>query len=101
MAGSCLGLESIEAIIKDMSASTYYYIAVKGSLHAGDCSVFGLIPAEVQALSKRYPSSIEVVNGMLIKGPPIAVINTLSELGYKVVCSTGEAEVVWTLQREV
>jgi len=34
-------------------------------------------------------------------GPPIAVINTLSELGYKVVCSTGEAEVVWTLQREV
>jgi hypothetical protein len=34
-------------------------------------------------------------------GPPIAVVNTLSELGYKVVCSTGEAEVVWTLQREV
>jgi hypothetical protein len=51
-----------------MSASTYYYVAVKGSLHARDCSVFGLIPAEVQALSKRYPSSIEVVNGMSIKG---------------------------------
>jgi len=34
-------------------------------------------------------------------GPPIAVINTLSELGYEVVSSTGEAEVVWTLRREV
>lgn len=84
-----------------MSVSTFYYVAVKGSLHASDCSVFGLIPAEVQALAKRYPSSIEVINGMLIKGPPIQVINTLSELGYRVVCSTGEAEVVWTLQREV
>lgn len=84
-----------------MSESAYCYVAVKGSLHASDCSVFGLIPAEVLALSKRYPSSSEVINGMTVKGPPIAVINTLSELGYKVVCSTGEAEVVWTLQREV
>jgi hypothetical protein len=52
----------------NMSVPTYYYIAVKGSLHASDCSVFGLIPAEVQALSKRYPSLIEVINGLSIKG---------------------------------
>jgi hypothetical protein len=47
--------------------ASYYYVAVKGSLHASDCSVFGLIQAEVQALAKRYPSSIEVINGMTIK----------------------------------
>jgi hypothetical protein len=50
-----------------MSEPTYYYVAVKGSLHASDCSVFGLIPAEAQALSKKYPSSVEVINGMTIK----------------------------------
>jgi hypothetical protein len=52
----------------NMSVPTYCYVAVKGSLHASDCSVFGLIPEEVQALSKKYPSSIEVINGMTIKG---------------------------------
>jgi hypothetical protein len=56
-----------------MSVSTYYYVAVKGSLHASDCSVFGLIPAEVQALSKRYPSSIQVINGMTIKGKIVII----------------------------
>lgn len=44
---------------------------------------------------------VELMCVWLFTGPPIQVINTLSELGYKVVCSTGEAEVVWTLQREV
>lgn len=34
-------------------------------------------------------------------GAPLSVINALAELGYKVVCSTGEAEILWTLQREV
>jgi hypothetical protein len=51
----------------NMSVPTYYYIAVKGSLHAGDCTVFGLIPAEVQALSKRY-SSGQVINGITVEG---------------------------------
>ncbi|XP_066992539.1 uncharacterized protein [Anabrus simplex] len=85
-----------------MSLSTFYYVAVKGSLHASDCSVFGLIPDEIQALAKRYESpSSPIVNGVIIKVPPILMINSLSELGYRVVCSTGEAEIVWTLQREV
>nr|CAD7406736.1 unnamed protein product [Timema cristinae] len=91
-----------EATEEAFVMSTYWYVAVKGSLHAQDCSVFGLIPAEVEALCKRYSHpKVEVVNGIIIKCQPIQVINTLSELGYKVVCSTGEAEIVWTLQREV
>jgi hypothetical protein len=44
---------------------------------------------------------VELICVWLFPGPPVQVINTLSELGYKVVCSTGEAEIVWTLQREV
>lgn len=44
---------------------------------------------------------MKLVDVCLFPGPPVQVINTLSELGYKVVCTTGEAEVVWTLQREV
>lgn len=82
--------------------STYAYVAVKGSLHASDSAVFGLNQEEVKALSKRFSNSTtEIVNGVNIKGPPINVINSLSLLGYKVICSTGEIEVVWTLQREV
>ncbi|GJQ80884.1 hypothetical protein Trydic_g14141 [Trypoxylus dichotomus] len=36
----------------------------------------------------------EIVNGVLIKGNPIDVVNALGELGYRVVGTTGEAEVV-------
>jgi hypothetical protein len=43
---------------------------------------------------------MKLINLCFLPGSPIQVINTLSELGYKVVSSTGEAEVVWTLQRE-
>ncbi|XP_063233923.1 uncharacterized protein LOC134537431 isoform X5 [Bacillus rossius redtenbacheri] len=82
--------------------STYYYVSVKGSLHSSDCCVFGLIPQEIQAISKRFPSpTVEVLNGISVKCPPIQVINLLGELGYRVVSSTGEAEIVWTLQREL
>ncbi|KAK7870507.1 hypothetical protein R5R35_002913 [Gryllus longicercus] len=86
-----------------MSLPNYYYIAVKGSLHATDCQVFGLNEDERDALSKRYSnSSAEVImNGVIIKGAAMDVINSLSELGYHVVCSTGEAEIVWTMQREI
>lgn len=81
---------------------TYTYVAVKGSLHASDSAVFGLNSDEVKALSKRFSNSTtEIVNGVNIKGPPMSVINALSLLGYKVVGSTGEIEIVWTLQREV
>ncbi|KAK0089781.1 hypothetical protein PV325_005407 [Microctonus aethiopoides] len=72
---------------------TYYYVAVKGSPFATDCTVFGLSSDEVCALCKRFPNSgSEIVNGVMIKGPPISIINTLAELGYRVISSTGDAE---------
>lgn len=81
---------------------TFTYVAVKASLHAYDTAVFGLNEDEVKALMKRFaPSNTDIVNGVLIKAPPMRVINTLSLLGYKVVCACGEIEVTWTLQREV
>ncbi|XP_059616526.1 uncharacterized protein LOC132261643 [Phlebotomus argentipes] len=81
---------------------TYTYVAVKGSLYASDSAVFGLSKEEETALANRFATdSDKIVGGVMIKNHPIKVINTLSQLGYKVVSSTGEAEVVWTMQREV
>ncbi|XP_033178360.1 uncharacterized protein LOC105680196 isoform X3 [Bombus impatiens] len=80
----------------------YYYVGVKASPFANDCVVFGLNSDEILALSKRFPNSgSDVVNGTMIKGPPFSIINALAELGYRVICSTGEAEILWTLQREL
>ncbi|XP_026271616.1 uncharacterized protein LOC113201872 isoform X4 [Frankliniella occidentalis] len=82
-------------------ASSFYYVAIKGALASSDCDAFGLDPEEISALTKRFPNSKAVVtNGLSIKGPPLTVINTLCQLGYKVVSSTGEIEITWTLQRE-
>lgn len=82
--------------------SEQYYVAVKGSLHSSDSAVFGLEPVEVTALTKRFRNShTDVINGILVKGSPMQVINSLSELGYKVVCSSGEGEIVWTLRRDI
>lgn len=78
------------------------YIAVKGSLHANDCSVFGLGQEEIKALTKKYPGSgVTVVNGVTMKTNVLDAINSLSLLGYKVISSTGENEITWTLQREI
>ncbi|XP_014212235.1 ankyrin repeat domain-containing protein 39-like [Copidosoma floridanum] len=80
-----------EKLAQIISSESYYYIAVKGSPFAVDCAVFGLTSAEVLALSKRFPpTGAEIVNGIVIKGSPLCVINTLSELGYRVVCSTAQ-----------
>ncbi|XP_055593797.1 uncharacterized protein LOC129746592 [Uranotaenia lowii] len=81
---------------------TYAYVFVKGSLYARDSAIFGCSADEVQALSKRFQiSSVPIDNGVLIKVAPSLIINSLAQLGYKVVSSTGEAEIVWTLQREL
>ncbi|XP_055921238.1 uncharacterized protein LOC129952591 [Eupeodes corollae] len=80
----------------------YTYISIKGSLHDRTTAVFGLNSDEVLALSKRFENgTTNIVNGVMINTPPMQLINTLSQLGYKVICSTGEAEIVWTMQREV
>lgn len=81
--------------------STYYYVFVRGSVYSDFASLFGLTQDEQQALSTRYNNKISFVdNGIMIKAPPVDLINSLAQLGYKVVCSTGEAEITWTLQRE-
>ncbi|KAJ8679491.1 hypothetical protein QAD02_015278 [Eretmocerus hayati] len=91
-----------EKLAQMISSENFYYIAVKGSPFSMDCVAFGLMQDEILALNKRFPNSgTEVVNGVVIKGSPLTVINALSELGYRVVCSTGEAEILWTLQREI
>ncbi|KAG7311526.1 hypothetical protein JYU34_002572 [Plutella xylostella] len=78
------------------------YVAIKGSLHANDCSVFGLGQEEIRALTKKFPGSGSgVVNGITIKSNVLNAINSLAQLGYKVISSTGETEITWTLQREV
>lgn len=80
---------------------TYVYTFVKGSLYASFSSLFGLSDDEAQALSKRYGNAATAIdNGLMIKASPAEVINALAQLNYKVVCSTGEAEITWTLQRE-
>lgn len=80
----------------------YSYVAIKGSLHDRSCTVFGLNDIEVQAISKRFENAVKpVVNGVMISISPIAMINTLAQLSYKVVSSCGEAEICWTLQREI
>lgn len=81
---------------------TYTYITIKGSLHDRSCSVFGLNDTEIQALSKRFENSVRpVVNGVMVSTPPLVMLNTLAQLSYKVVCSCGEAEICWTMQREI
>lgn len=97
--------------IKDIPASVlmpsgnYAYVVVKGSLHATDSAVFGLNDVETRALRKKYSytqnEAREVINGVMLRAPPVEVVNALGQLGYKVVATTGEAEVIWTMQREV
>lgn len=91
-----------EKLVHIIGSENYYYIAVKGSPFASDCAVFGLTHDEILALNKRFPNSgPNVINGVAVKGPPLPVINALAELGYRVICSTGEAEILWTMQREI
>lgn len=85
-----------------MTTGTYGYVAVKASLHASDSAVFGLNEDETVALVKKFESyKKEVINGVLLKATPMQVINALGELGYRVVGTTGETEVVWTMQRDI
>lgn len=85
-----------------MSSGVHAYVAVKASLHASHSSVFGLSNVETSALVKRFHNYREdIVNGVLLNGSPIEVVNALSELGYRIIGTSGEAEVVWTMQRDI
>lgn len=66
----------------DEDEDTFYYIGVKASPFASDCSVFGLPPTEGSALRSRFPlsaSSPNVVNGIMLKGPNLSLtfLNTV------------------------
>lgn len=85
-----------------ISSGLHAYVAVKASLHATDSAVFGLNETELNALVKRFHNyRKDIINGILLKATPIEIVNALAELGYRVVATTGEAEVVWTMQRDV
>ena len=85
-----------------MSSGTYAYVAVKASIHASDSAVFGLYDDEIKALVKRFSEyRKEIINGVLLKASPLEVVNALGQLGYRVVATTGEAEVIWTMQRDI
>lgn len=85
-----------------MSTGTYAYVAVKASIHAGDSAVFGLNEDELRALVKKFDGyKKDVINGVLLKATPMAVVNALGQLGYRVVATTGETEVTWTMQRDI
>lgn len=85
-----------------MSSGTFAYVAVKASLHAADCAVFGLNNDEIVALVKRFENyRKDIINGILLKANPIQAVNALGQLGYRVVATTGETEVVWTMQRDL
>lgn len=89
-------------IILPPPEGVYTYVAVKGMLSSSDAIVFGLTVDEVSALLDRFQrGSIEYSNGVHVQGGPINVINTLAQIGYRVIGSTGENEVTWTLQREI
>lgn len=77
-------------------------MAVKASIHASDSAVFGLNSDEIKALVKRFSDyRKEIINGVLLKACPLDVVNALGQLGYRVVATTGEAEVIWTMQRDI
>lgn len=84
-----------------LTSGIYAYVAVKASLHADITSVFGLNDVEISALSKRFDCKREVINGVTFKAPPMTIVNSLSQIGYKLISSTGETEIVWTMQRDL
>lgn len=80
----------------------YAYISIRGVLSGDDCTVFGISLEEKLAIEKRFTtSSLPINHGMTIKSNVFQVLNSMSKLGYKVVCSSGDKEIIWTMQREI
>lgn len=80
----------------------YAYISIRGVLSGDDCTVFGVSLEEKLAIEKRFTtSSLPINHGMTIKSNVFQVLNSMSKLGYKVVCSSGDKEIIWTMQREI
>lgn len=85
-----------------MSSGTYCYVVVKASPYTPDSAVFGLNDEETSALVQKFHNSLGgVVNGIMLKANHVQVLNALGLLGYRVVASSGEEEIVWTLERSL
>lgn len=55
----------------DVDDEIFYYIGVRASPFATDCSVFGLSSDEQTALRSRFPKTpdnTDIINGIMIKG---------------------------------
>ncbi|XP_059484003.1 ankyrin repeat domain-containing protein 39-like [Neocloeon triangulifer] len=81
-----------------MAAVITSYVLVKGSVHGSDCTVFGLEPQDEEQLLSQYQSGGNVMNGKIVKGSTISILNLLARLGFKVISSTGETDTTWTLE---
>lgn len=80
----------------------FYYVFVRGSLYSLESAVFGLELLEISALATKFGSNPkEIENGVMFKKPCNIVINSLAQLGYRVVSSCGETEHLFTLGREI
>lgn len=80
----------------------FYYVFVRGSLYSSESAVFGLENLEILALTTKFGSPPkEIENGIMYKKPVNAVINSLAQLGYRVISSCGETEHLFTLGREI
>lgn len=73
------------------------YVAIKGSLHASDCSVFGLDEQDIKEITKKYEP---VINGFSVRENVLQVLNSCTKSGFRVISSTGESEITWTMQKE-
>lgn len=87
-------------LVGDKEESIVHYIAIKGSLHAYDCAIFGLKEEETRALESKFTRSL-IVNGVAFKTNVMIALNALVQLGYRIISSTGETEITWTMQREI
>ena len=73
------------------------YILLRANINDSDTLASGLNDQEAQYLKTQF-----VVESSFIKAAPIDVINLFSNIGYKVVASSGDcASTTWTMERNL
>ena len=73
------------------------YILLRANINDSETLISGLNENEVQLVKTKF-----VVESSFIKAAPIDVINMFSNIGYKVVASSGDcASTTWTMERNL
>lgn len=85
----------------ELPLENVYYAAIKGFLNADNCLAFGLSLEEERALYAQTQSGSKSQIPNFFRINVLGAINALSQLGYRVVSTTGESEITWTLMREL